>query len=185
MAKFEALLRDTDRFYASVYNGAKRSAERVVADLQQEGPSWTGRFSNSWQISEGDTTVKGTNSPGEPQQLKFPVLRADSAKLFTKDDVVVFSILNTSPHKDLAMDKVEGKFERPTDKPQTQLGLSKWLEQAGGRAGTVKRYQLGGGNPLSKSSRTAVQDWYTGYVGSRRIQQIIRAELNTSVQRLS
>ena len=31
--------------------GAIKSAERAVSELQQEGPSWTGKFSNSWEIN--------------------------------------------------------------------------------------------------------------------------------------
>lgn len=186
MAKFEALINDVGRFYTSVYNGAKRSAERVVDELQQEGPSWTGRFSNSWQISEGRTRVSGDGQPGEPRPLQFPAAPTGGPRQFTKSDVIVFSILNVSPYRDLAMDKIEGVFERPKDAqiPQTQLGLSKWDPVDQGRKPNSKRGQTGGGNPNSSSSRTAILDWYTNYVDSGKIQRVIQTELSASVQRL-
>lgn len=184
MAKFEALINDVGRFYTSVYNGAKRSAERVVDELQQEGPSWTGRFSNSWQISEGRTRVSGDGQPGEPRPLHFPAAPAGGSRLFTKNDVVVFSISNSSAHSDLARDLVTGSFFRPTEQPQTQLGLRKWERINEGRNRNVLRGQIGGGKPGNGSSRTADLDWYTTYVNSGKIQRVIQTELSASVQRL-
>lgn len=184
MAKLEALIKDVDRFYSSVYNGVKRSAERVVSDLQQEGPSWTGNFSNSWQISEGGKTVSGNGRAGEPVPLTFPE-RVTSSRKFGKTDIIVFSILNTSGYKDLAMDKAEGVFRRPSPLPQTELGRRKFYEVNEGRVNPSKRWDVGGGNPNSSSSRTATRDWYTTYINSGKIQRIIKTELSTSVQRLA
>jgi hypothetical protein len=186
MTKFEALINDVNKFYSSVYNGAKRSAERVVEDLQQKGPSWTGRFSNSWQITEGGTTVTSTGQPGEPQPVNFPVLPASKARKFTQQDVVLFSIFNGSQYRDLAMDKVEGVFERPKNAPipQTQLGLSKWDPVQQGRKQSTRRGDIGGGDGSGSSSRTAMLDWYPNYVNSGKIQRIITSELSVAVQRL-
>jgi hypothetical protein len=186
MAKFEALITDVDKFYASIYNNAKRAAEKVVSDLQQEGPSWTGTFSNSWEISEGNKRVAGDKQAGEPRQLTFPALQP-SRRTFKSTDVITFSILNTSPHKDLAMDKIEGVFNRPKDAPipQTQLGLKKWDPVNEGRRTDTKRGQTGGGNPASSSSRTAPLDWYSTYLGSGKIQKAIQNELGTAVRRLT
>jgi hypothetical protein len=184
MAKLEALIKDVDRFYSSVYNGVKRSAEQVVHDLQQEGPSWTGTFSNSWQISEGQKTVSGNGKTGEPIKLTFPEMAASSRR-FRTNDLVVFSILNTAKHRDLAMDKAEGTFRRPSPLPQTELGRRKFYEVNEGRVNPSKRWNVGGGNPNSASSRTAVPDWYSAYIGSGRIQRIIKTELSVSVQRLT
>lgn len=186
MAKFETLITDVDKFYASVYNGAKRATERVVSDLQQEGPSWTGTFSNSWEIAEGTKRVAGDKQPGEPRQLVFPALQP-SRRMFKNTDAITFSILNTSPYKDLATDKIEGVFNRPKDAPvpQTQLGLKKWDPVAEGRRANTKRGQTGGGNPEGSSSRTAPLDWYSTYIGSGKIQKAIQNELGTAVRRLT
>jgi hypothetical protein len=52
-------LEELDRVFATtLFNGPKAAAERVVRDLQQAGPSWTGKFSNSWQIETPTNTVK-------------------------------------------------------------------------------------------------------------------------------
>ena len=70
------LLDELDRIAATtIYNGPKRAAERIVAELQQAGPSWTGKFSNSWQIQTPTRLVKGTGQPGEPKPLSTPSLR--------------------------------------------------------------------------------------------------------------
>lgn len=184
MAKFEALIEDVGRFYSSVYNGAKRSAERVVGDLQQAGPSWTGVFSNSWQISEGQTTVSGNGAAGEPRKLTFPALPATQRK-FTSTSTVVFSIVNTANYRELALDKEEGIFRRPSPLPKTELGRRKFYEVNEGRVDPSKRWDVGGGNPESSSSRTAAQDWYSDYVNSGNIQRIIKSELSTAVRRLT
>jgi len=182
MTKFEALINDVNSFYSSVYNGAKRTAETVVTDLQQAGPSWTGQFSNSWQITEGSKEVRGNGQSGEPRALNFPELPASSRK-FTPQDVVVFSIYNYSEHRNLALDMEEGVFVRPSDLPQTELGKRKFFEVNEGRVNPSKRWQVGGGNPQSKSSRTAKPDWYLDYVSSGNIQRILKRELRTNVSR--
>lgn len=186
MAKFEVLIQDVDRFYAAVYNGAKRAAERVVTEVQQEGPSWTGTFSNSWEIAEGTKRVSGDSQPGEPRPVAFPSLVVSTRK-FNKQDIIIFSILNISPYRDLAMDKVEGVFTRPKDAPvpQTQLGLSKWDPLNEGRRTNTKRGQTGGGDPDKTSSRTAPLDWYKTYLSSGKIQKAVQSELNVSVRRVS
>ena len=186
MAKFDELISDIDKLYAVVYNGAKRSAERVVDDLQQAGPNWTGKFSNSWEITEGTKRAYGGGKEGDPVPLRLPSLSVNNRKI-TKQDTIVFSILNTSPHKDLAMDKIEGVFERPKDAPvpKTQLGRSKYDPETTGRRSNTKRGQTGGGAPGATSSRTADLDWYTTYLDSGKIQSIIRSELDVNVRRLA
>lgn len=185
MAKLEALIKDADRFYASVYNGVKRSAEKVVDELQQAGPSWTGKFSNSWEIREGQKTVSGGGVQGEPKQLTFPPLAVTNTRLFKSTDSIVFSIFNTSSYRDLALDKKEGTFRRPTALPQTELGQRKFFEVNQGRVNPSKRWEVGGGSLKSSSSRTANQDWYSDYISSGKIQRILKNELDSSVRRLA
>jgi hypothetical protein len=63
-------LEELDRVFATtLFNGPKRAAERVVRELQQAGPSWTGKFSNSWQIETPTATTKGDGQPGEPRTI--------------------------------------------------------------------------------------------------------------------
>jgi len=182
MATFEALIQDLEtKFYTSVYNAAKQASQAVVADLQQAGPSWSGKFSNSWEIEEGGTSVSGNSVPGEPVAVIFPGLPKSTRKA-QSTDIIVFKITNTSSYKDLAMDKVEGSFTRPTKLPQTSLGRSKFDEVLQGRAGLSRRGSTGGGG-AGASSRTANLDWYPDYVNSGRIERIIKTQLSSLVRR--
>ena len=56
MAKgqFDKFQKKIDRYTTSVLNGQLTGAEEVVKLLQFRGPSWTGRYSNSWQIRVGN-----------------------------------------------------------------------------------------------------------------------------------
>jgi hypothetical protein len=180
------LLDELDRIAATtIYNGPKRAAERVVSELQQAGPSWTGRFSNSWQIQTPTRLVKGTGQPGEPQRLFTPSLRGrEVSKSFISKDSVVFTITNFSPHTLEAIDVVEHDrtyWRRPTPEPTTQLGKSKW-EVAGPRTSVSYRGQIAGGDEGSSSSRTAPLDWFATYA-SAKLDRAIKIEMDSAINR--
>jgi hypothetical protein len=179
-------LEELDRIAATtVYNGPKRAAERVVQELQQAGPSWTGRFSNSWQIQTPTRLVKGTGQPGEPVPLSTPSLRGrEVSKSFISKDSVVFTISNFSPHTLEAIDAVEHDrtyWRRPTPEPTTQLGKRKW-EVSGPRANVSYRGQIGGGREGSNSSRTADLDWFAAYA-SAQLDRAIQIEMDSAINR--
>ena len=172
--------------------GAVRAAERTVRELQQEGPSWTGQFSNSWQITgpQGQT-VKGNGSRGEPRPLKFmegPFTGPQAVRTLFRTGVttnkVVFTISNFSPWAGEATDLRESRFYRPTPEPQTQLGLSKW-EQSGQRrpSRSHPRYQIFGGES-GDASRTASKDWFTKYVTGGRLDKSVTVEMDNMLRRL-
>jgi hypothetical protein len=180
------LLDELDRIAATtVYNGPKRAAERVVQELQQAGPSWTGRFSNSWQIQTPTRLVKGAGQPGEPIPLSTPSLRGrEVSKSFISKDSVVFTISNFSPHTLEAIDAVEHDrtyWKRPTPEPTTQLGLKKW-EVSGPRPNVSYRGQIGGGSEGSNSSRTADLDWFAAYA-SAQLDRAIQIEMDSALSR--
>ena len=180
------LLDELDRIAATtIYNGPKRAAERIVAELQQAGPSWTGKFSNSWQIQTPTRLVKGTGQPGEPKPLSTPSLRGrEVSRSFISKNSVVFTISNFSPHTLEAIDAVEhdrSYWKRPTPEPTTQLGLSKW-EVAGPRADVSYRGQIGGGNEGNNSSRTAPLDWFARFA-SAQLDRAIKIEMDSAIQR--
>lgn len=172
--------------------GAVRAAERTVRELQQEGPSWTGQFSNSWQITgpQGQT-VKGNGGQGEPRPLKFmegPFTGPQAVRTLFRTGVttnkVVFTISNFSPWAGEATDLRESRFYRPTPEPQTQLGLSKW-EQSGQRrpSRSHPRYQIFGGD-TGDASRTAPKDWFTKYVTGGRLDKSVTVEMDNMLRRL-
>lgn len=166
---------EIDRIAASAtLIGPITAAERVVRELQQAGPSWTGRFSNSWQI-EGPQgqTVKGDGQPGEPRPVEFtsapftgPQAAATLLRIKLLKDKVVFKISNTSKYADVATDEREAVFIRPTPEPLTQLGRSKYFEGDKPRQGQTYRWDVGSKAVVGPSSRTAEQDWLPNYVSS-------------------
>lgn len=181
---------ELDRVAASaLLVGPTVAAERIVRELQQAGPSWTGRFSNSWQI-EGPQgqTVRGDGQPGEPRPVEFTTApftgRQATATLFRTTvlkDKVVFKISNYSNYADTATDYVEGVFKRPTPEPLTQLGKSKFFEGDKPREGLTYRWDVGSKAVLGPSSRTADQDWLPNYASAglnRAVQISMDAVLN-------
>lgn len=189
MAKndFMKLAKDLDMVFASAVSfGPIRAAHRAVRELQQEGPSWTGRFSNSWQIETPDgRSFKGSGSPGEPKSLPVPALTGRQAVRagFAKDRAV-FTISNFSPWAGEAVDFVDSTFSRPTPEPQTQLGKSKWERSGRPRPKEPhKRYDIYSESGRGDASRTADQDWFTTYV-TTRLDRAVTVEMDNMFRSL-
>ena len=186
------LTQELDRLAGSVaLIGPTLAAERIVREVQQAGPSWTGKFSNSWQI-EGPQgqLVKGNGQPGEPRPVEFTATpftgRQAAATLFRTTvlkDKIVFRVSNFSPYAAEATDEVQSTFERPKDAPvpQTQLGLSKWDEQNTTRLRNTYRGQTGGGRPNGSASRTAPLDWLANYA-SAGLDRAIKIEMDAALR---
>ena len=184
--------KELDRVAASaVLIGPIAAAERIVREVQQAGPSWTGKFSNSWQI-EGPQgqAVKGDGQPGEPRPVQFTTApftgRQAAATLFRTTvlkDKVVFKISNFSTYAAEATDEVQSTFIRPKDAPvpQTQLGLSKWEEQTTTRLRNTYRGQTGGGRPNGSASRTAPLDWLATYA-SAGLNRAVKIEMDAALR---
>lgn len=181
------IFQELDRIAATtIYNGPKRVAERVVRELQQDGPNWSGQFSNSWEIKSPATTVRGTGKPGEPVPLIAPVLTGQQVtKSFLTTDSIVFTITNFSPHALEAIDAVQHDrgywARRPTARPTTALGQSKW-EQFAPRANVTFRGETGGGSEGEGSSRTAPLDWFATYA-SARLDRAVQLEMDSAINR--
>lgn len=183
MAKngIKRLAEELDRVFATtVFNGPKASAERVVRELQQEGPSWSGKFSNSWQIESplGTTgSSKGDGNEGEPRPIFTPAVtgRQVVKSLATKEKIV-FTISNFSEYVAEATDLIESAFIRPDGEPvpTTRLGKSKLREGDGGREQPSFRGLLGGGNADSESSATADLDWLATYVEGGKLDKAVQ-----------
>ena len=186
------LTQELDRLAGSAaLIGPVLAAERVVREVQKAGPSWTGRFSNSWQI-EGPQgqTVKGDGQPGEPRPVEFSATpftgRQAAATLLRTTllkDKIVFKASNFSPYAAEATDEIQSTFIRPKDAPipQTQLGLSKWEEQDTTRLRNTYRGQTTGGRPGGSASRTAPLDWLATYA-SAGLNRAIKIEMNAALR---
>ena len=71
------LKKEVSRWTATVLNkGVLPSAEDVVRELQFKGPSWTGLYSNSWQIEISGKKSTGTRRRGEAKPIKSPKINA-------------------------------------------------------------------------------------------------------------
>jgi hypothetical protein len=183
---------ELDRVTASaLLIGPIAAAERIVREVQQAGPSWTGKFSNSWQI-EGPQgqQIKGDGQPGEPRPVEFTTApftgpQAAATLLRTKllKDKIVFKISNFSAYAAEATDEVQSTFSRPKDAPipQTQLGLSKWDEQNTTRLRNTYRGQTGGGRPNGSASRTAPFDWLATYA-SAGLNRAVKIEMDAALR---
>jgi hypothetical protein len=160
--------------------GPIRAAHRTVRDLQQEGPSWTGKFSNSWQVSTPDGRFfKGDGGEGEPRQLPIPALTGRQAvRAGFAIDRAVFTISNFSPYAAEATDLVESAFIRPTPEPKTQLGRSKFRQGAGGREFPSYRGLIGTGDLDRESSATADLDWFAMYVEGGKLDRAVKIEMD-------
>ena len=178
-----------DRLGSSiVVSGPARVARKTIRELQQEGPSWTGRFSNSWQLETDDGRLyKGDGGPGEPRDIDIPVGvftgKQNVRGILPIKDRAIATISNFSDYAAQATDLEEGIFIRdwaipPSEEPQTALGRSKFYEEASGRKFPSFRGDPGGGNPLSVSGATADLDWFATYVQGGRLDRTLRVEMD-------
>ena len=186
------LAEELDRLGGSIaLIGPTLAAERIVREVQQAGPSWTGKFSNSWQI-EGPQgqLVKGNGQSGEPRPVEFTSTpftgRQAAATLFRTTvlkDKIVYRISNFSPYAAEATDEIQGTFTRPKGAlvPQTQLGLSKWDLQDTTRLPNTYRGQTTGGRPNGSASRTAPLDWLATYA-STGINRAVKIEMDAALR---
>jgi len=169
----------------TIANGQRAAAERVVRELQKEGPNWSGEFSNSWQISTTSTTYKGTGAPGEPQAVRAPSVtgREATAGQILKEPLL--KITNFAPHALEAIDAVEHDRQyyarRKTPEPTTSLGQSKW-QVTGPRSNVSARGDIGGGTEGSNSSRTAPLDWFAAYA-SAKLDRAVKLEMDSALKR--
>lgn len=177
-------LQELDRVFATtLFNGPKSAAERVVRELQQAGPSWTGQFSNSWQIATPTNTTRGDGRPGEPRSISTPAVTGRQVTAsFLQKDKLVFTILNFSPYAAEATDEVQSNFFRPTPAPLTNLGLSKWDQASTGRARNTYRGQITGGPQGGEASRTAPLDWLATYASGGGLNKAIKIEMDAALR---
>ena len=180
---------------AVVYDAPAKSLEKSCFDMQNQGPSWSGKFSNSWEIKGmGQVLAKGNGQASDPKRLKLPKKSIDEVfSVVKKKNSVKFSIYNTSPYGFLrslfssskcsvqsapkqAIDKQADFFRRPTDKPLTNLGKRKFQDFLGRRNGKTLR-----GQPIS--GRTAKLDWFTNYKKGGPFQSTFNKNFNTETKK--
>jgi len=169
----DRLVENLDRFAVAAFSrGPARAAEEIVVDLQEAGPVWSGKFSNSWQIETTDgRRTAGSGAPGLPQRVPAPLL---SGRGFAFDDIK-YTISNYAPYADEARDLVEGVFIDPGTTPLKEY--DRGTRVSGYRGDLI-------GDDEGPNRSTAPLDWYTTYVRGGAIDNRIRIELDAELGRI-
>ncbi len=179
-----------DSLVAGVFvEGPRNGAQRVVSDLQKDGPVWSGQYSNSWQIEGLGKVTRGDGQPGNPRKIKVPRVtgRGVGKRLLKRRNETVFTISNFSEQAPYAEDQLIGRFRRdprwglmPTASKGQEKMRGKNIANSG-RRGEGLRYEIGGGNPNSVSSRTAKQDWIK--ISKSKAPKTVKIEISKAIKR--
>ena len=172
---------------AIVNEGMGGAAERTVRTLQFLGPSWTGLYSNSWQIEISGKKSTGTRRRGEAKPIKSPKINARNLR-GTKS--AKCSIVNLARSRGYAQDERLGRFRRGKaggknigDQPLTQQGRRSLRFEGSGRLKEGYRGDIGG-SPGGFSSATAPLDWFKTYTAGGRFQADVALELNKALKKV-
>jgi hypothetical protein len=146
--------------------GFQELAVLTVNELVEVGPGWSGEFAASWDVVPDGVEPKATrNHNGESiynySKRNFPASRFLNA---LESNKLKFSIVNTSPHAEEAIDMVKARFSRPSNDPVKE----DTLELGDGRDQPSFRYEIGesfnGFLEDAPAARTAEPDWFYLYV---------------------
>tara|TARA_R100000329_G_scaffold48234_1_gene44741 strand:- start:363 stop:986 length:624 start_codon:yes stop_codon:yes gene_type:complete len=172
--------------------GVIPGAEDVVKELQFHGPSWTGVYSNSWQIEIAGQKGTGTRRGGNPKPVKGPKLTlAQVRRAASSSGQVDLEIRNLrqKTKKGYAEDTIEGRFTRGVkdgkkigQEPRTQKGRDSLIILNDGRLTEGLRGDLGGGKPGGVSSATAELDWLPKYLRGGSLKQTLDLAINRAVK---
>ena len=159
-------------FLAPFILGVARSAQAVVAELQEAGPAWSGKFSNSWEIATATKVSSGSGAEGAPQRLQAPILTPEQFKFKPE---IKYYIANKAPYADVALDLKEGNFEYPGKEPLTPPAEIKRGTRLSGLRG-----DLSGTEGPNRS--TAPLDWYRTYIQGGGLDKAINLYMQESMR---
>jgi len=160
-------------FFAPFILGLAQSAQGVVKELQEKGPTWSGEFANSWEIASSSKVSSGTGATGAPQSILAPILTPDEFKFKPE---VKYYIANKAPHADVALDLKEGRFW-PNGEPKAP----RKIVASGSRpAGPHIRGAVQSGEGTATSS--AEQDWYARYIQEKRVDKAISLYMDQALR---
>jgi len=172
---FKRFAVQADRMFAEAIAGkALKGAEIVVGALQESGPQWSGKFSNSWVLQTRTQTVLGTMKKGFPKPIKAPKPRGRD---ILRSNSWYVRIENMAPYAAVAMDLEEGKFSRKWYPNGPIAEGKKWEVGTGRRIGPsvpptkrgIINYGEGG-----VASRTAPLDWFSTFKQGGKVNKIMR-----------
>ena len=167
-------------FLAPFIVGVAQSAQGIVKDLQERGPSWSGEFANSWEIASESKVSSGSGALGAPQRLLAPILTVEQYKFKPE---IKYYIANKADHADYALDIKEGRFFPPEAQPfrDTAASAGKTIRTGSRSTNPHKRGNLnstGGGEGTS----SAELDWYATYIQGGGLDKAVSLYMDTALR---
>ena len=100
-------------FREALEEGLEDAAGQVVADLQEEGPAWTGVFRTLWQVNAGNYAVKPNVANPLPVPSK-PTTKVETAKVEIPESpkLAGYTIGNRADYRLIALDIVGDRGSR-------------------------------------------------------------------------
>ena len=148
-----------------VNEAAREATVRVMNDLAEKGPEWSGDFKNSWMAIPAGKGASGSTGGEYPYTLDdVPKLSTNLAEMRR---VTKFRIENRQPYAPYALDLEEGVF-RGDRKGNFPIGkvVAKGSRPTPGKRGNVK-----GG--MGEATSTAEKDWYRNYLKGGAMKKAI------------
>ena len=142
----------------------RQAAVEIMNDLGKLGPAYSGEFRDSWiavPVGKGASGRAGGEYPYQIEDVpELSLSRREVAR------VTKFTIENTQPYAEYALDLKEGRFY-----PPDKFGPIKTAVKEGGRApGLTKRGDVSG---EGKAKSTAELDWYVDYIEGGGMQKAL------------
>lgn len=165
------LSRETEkRVNRALARGVQEFAIRSMNSLAQAGPAWSGEFSASWGFAPAGRTPITPGVTGGIYRYTRNDVPVRDVERYISDGVTRFSVVNTAPHADIAIDKEKSVFRAIGDPVKEQ-------EFGTGRPAPGYRYDINSvdtsnmtGRPSKGASRTAPQDWFEDYTQGGGLQ---------------
>ena len=144
---------------------AREATVRVMNDLAEKGPEWSGDFKNSWMAIPAGKGASGSTGGEYPYTLDdVPKLSTNLAEMRR---VTKFRIENRQPYAPYALDLEEGVF-RGDKKGNFPIGK---VVATGSRPSPGKRGNVAGGE--GEATSTAEKDWYRTYLKGGAMKKAI------------
>jgi len=169
---FKRMSEDWDRWVnGTLSRDIRKGAEKIVSELQEAGPLYSGKFSNSWAIeTSGGSKSNPSQAEGPPQKVTAPFL--SGKELWSKPEFK-YNIYNVDPDAGIAIDYeqgvtgTDGNFRDPGEDPlqdESKIERGQRLQNIRGNIAE------GEGVNLS----TAPLDWYDTYLEGGALDKTIK-----------
>ena len=149
-----------------VNEAAREATVKVMNDLAERGPEWSGDFKNSWMAIPAGKGASGSTGGEYPYTLDdVPKLSTNLAEMRR---VTKFRIENRQPYAPYALDLEEGVFrgDRKGNFPIGKVVESGVRDSIPGFRGAVSSGE-------GEATSTAPLDWYRDYLKGGKMKKAI------------